>query len=296
MPNSERRAALYRTVTRAALLGLIVNVALGAVKLVAGFVSGSFALISDAVNSLGDAFTSVVVLFAIRVAQRPPDAEHPYGHTRAEAIAGSNVAVIVMVSALIVGWQAIERLGVRHPLPPAWTLWIAGANAVIKEVLYQYKIRVGRRTGSTLLIANAWDHRADAFCSLAVLVGLALVRWGGPAWIWADEGAALVVVIAIIYSSARVFRAAAVELMDQQADPDMVEAVRRTAEAHDGVHHVETLRLRKTGIEYLADIHIEVDHDMTIADGHQIGHDVKDALMQQYDTLRDVLVHLEPHE
>lgn len=296
MPNSAARSQLYQQVTRAAALGLAVNLALGVIKLVAGIYSRSFALMSDAINSIGDSFTSIVVLIALRVAQRPPDDEHPYGHTRAEAIAGSNVALIIILSALLIGWHTLTRWGTRSDLPPTWTLWIAGANVAIKEALYQYKIRIGKRTGSSALIAHAWDHRADAFCSLAVLLGLALVRFGGPTWHRADEGAALVVVVAIIVSSARVFRASAVELMDVQADPAMVEAVRAAAEAIDGVHHVETLRLRKTGIEYLADIHIEVDKHMTVAAGHKLGHDMKDELMRRFSTLRDVLVHLEPHE
>ncbi len=171
--------SLYRSATRAALLGLVVNSALGVVKLIGGLVGNSFALLSDAVNSLGDSLTSVVVVYALRVAQRPPDNEHPYGHTRAEAIAATNVAVVIILSALMIGWEAIQRLSTSHEAPPVWTLWIAGANVIIKEALYQYKVRVGRRVRSAAVMANAWDHRSDALCSLAVLTGLAIVRWGG---------------------------------------------------------------------------------------------------------------------
>src|SRR6478752_6159164 len=179
------RPSAYQDATQAALLGLVVNLALGLIKLIGGLIASSFALVADAVNSLGDVFSSVVVLVALRVAQSPPDEEHPYGHSRAEAIAGSNVALLVILSALYVGYEAVRRLTVSHELPPGWTLWIAGANAVIKEALYRYKMTVGRRTGSSAVIANAWDHRSDAMCSLAVFVGLAIVRVGGPRWIWA---------------------------------------------------------------------------------------------------------------
>lgn len=288
-------ANLYRDATRAALLGLVVNLVLGVVKLVGGLVSGSFALISDAVNSLGDVFTSLVVLFAFRFAQRPPDLEHPYGHTRAEAIAASNVALLIIVSALVVAWEAVQRMGDQHGIPPMWTLWIAGGNAVIKEGLYRYKAHVGQRIGSSALIAHAWDHRSDALCSLAVLVGLSVIRVGGPAFIYADEVAALVVVIAIIWSGLRVFRHSASELMDLQAHPDLVECVRREAESVPNVCGVEKLWLRKSGLEYFADIHIEVDQHRTVADGHQIGHAVKDRLLEKFSALRDVLVHLEPY-
>ncbi len=286
--------SLYQEVTRAALLGLAVNFALGAVKITGGVVSGSYALIADGVNSLGDVFTSVIILFALRVAQRPPDAEHPYGHTRAEAIAASNVALLIIVSALAIGWEALRRFWDPHDLPPNWTLWIAGCNVVIKEALYRYKIGVGKRTGSQSIIANAWDHRSDALCSLAVLVGLAVVRWGGPKFIWGDEAAALVVVAAILWSGMLLFRSSANELMDVQAGDELVEAIRAIAASEPGVQGIEKLWVRKSGLEYFADIHIEVDPHLTVAEGHRIGHRVKDRLLGHFSALRDVLVHLEP--
>ncbi|MCA9110440.1 MAG: cation transporter [Planctomycetaceae bacterium] len=281
--------------TQTAILGLLINLLLGVVKLVGGILGSSFALISDAVNSLGDVFMSLVVVYALRVAQRPPDDEHPYGHTRAEAIAGSNVALLVIVSALLVGWEAIQRINVQHDLPPVWTLWIAGANILIKEGLYRWNIRIGKRTRSSVVMASAWDHRSDAFCSLAVLIGLGIVRWGGQAWIGADEVAALVVVVAIIWSASQLFRSSASELMDVQAHDELVAQIRQAAEAVPDVREIETLWVRKSGLEYFADIHIEVDQHLTVAEGHEIGHRVKDRLLEQFSMLRDVLVHLEPY-
>jgi cation diffusion facilitator family transporter len=286
--------SLYGEVTRAAFLGLAVNLALGVVKLIGGLVSGSFALVSDALNSLGDVVTSVIILFALRVAQRPPDAEHPYGHTRAEAIAASNVSLLIIVSAVFIGWEAIARLGTAHDSPPVWALWIAGANVIIKESLYRYKVRVARRNASQSIMANAWDHRGDALCSLAVLLGLATVRWGGDNFLWADEAAALVVVVAIIASGVMLFRQSTSELMDVQAPDTLVATIRAVAGAVPGVRGVETLWVRKSGLEYFADIHIEVDPQVTVAEGHRVGHLVKDQLLAQFPMLRDVLVHLEP--
>lgn len=288
-------AHIYAEVTRAAYLGLAVNFLLGATKLAGGIVGNSFALIADAVNSIGDVVTTVVVLFALHVAQRPADAEHPYGHTRAEGIAASNVAVLIIVSAALIGWEAMQRITVQHEIPPPWTLWIAGVNVLIKEALYQYKVRVGRRTGSAAIIANAWDHRSDAFCSLAVLIGLSAIRIGGARYIWADEAASLVVVAAIVWSGVQLFRSTARELMDAQADSEYVDNIRTVAATVAGVEGVETLWVRKSGLEYFADIHIEVNPDLSVAEGHQIGHRVKDRLLDEVSTLRDVLVHLEPH-
>ncbi|WP_146393185.1 cation diffusion facilitator family transporter [Allorhodopirellula solitaria] len=288
-------SSLYREVTQAALLGLVVNLVLGVVKLVGGILGSSFALIADAVNSIGDVVTTLVVLFALRVAQRPADAEHPYGHSRAEGIAASNVALLVIISAVLVGWEAIQRISTEHTVPPAWTLWIAGGNVIIKEGLYRYKVQVGKRTGSASIIANAWDHRSDALCALAVLIGLAAVRFGGPRFAWADEAASLVVVAAIVWTGVQLFRASASELMDVQANPDLVDRMRAAAVEVDGVENVETLWVRKSGLEYFADIHIEVDQALTVAEGHRIGHRVKDHLLEQFISLRDVLVHLEPY-
>ena len=288
------RQSLYREVTKAALIGLAINIVLAAVKLVGGIVGQSFALIADAVNSLGDVVTTIVVLVALRVAQKPPDAEHPYGHSRAEGIAATNVALLIIISAGVVIWEAVNHFSQLHTVPPIWTIWIAGLNVVIKEGLYQYNVRVGVRTGSAAIIANAWDHRADAFCAGAVLIGLAAVRYGGSRWMWADEAASIVVGTAIVWSGVELFRKSGSELMDVQAEPELVNQMRACAMNVGGVADVETLWVRKSGLEYFADIHIEVDATITVAEGHRIGHLVKDQLLNQFISLRDVLVHLEP--
>src|SRR5271157_3589500 len=228
---------LYHEAVQATWLGLVVNLLLGCAKLAGGLVGQSYALISDAVNSLGDVFTSVAVLLAFRVAQKPADAEHPYGHTRAEAIAGSNVAVLVIVLALLVGWGALQGFSPHaHAVPPLWTLAIAGSNVVIKEALYQYKIRLGRRAGSS-----------------------------------------------------------AQELMDAQAAGAFVDQIRGAAAAVPGVKRIDKLWVRKSGLEYLVDIHIQVRADQTVDEGHRISHLVKDELLNRFANLRDVLVHLEPY-
>lgn len=286
----------YREATHAAILGLAVNLVLAVVKLIGGVVGHSFALLSDAANSIGDVLTSCVVLFALRVAQKPADAEHPYGHTRIEAVAGSNVAVLIIVSAAWIGWEAINRFSQPHPIPPAWTLWIASGNVLVKEALYRYNIRVGRKTGSLAIIAGAWDHRSDALCSLAVLVGLATIRIGGPKYIWADEVASLVVVAAILWTAISLLRQSTNELLDAQADDELVAEMRASVMQVEGVLGVEKFWVRKSGLELFADIHIEVVPDKTVAAGHLIGHQAKERLMTEFPKLRDVLVHLEPYQ
>jgi cation diffusion facilitator family transporter len=288
-------ASTYGDATRAAVVGLLINLALGVIKLVGGVLGHSFALVSDAVNSLGDAVGTVVVIFALRVAQRPPDDEHPYGHSRAEALAGSYVALLMTVSAMFVAHEAWRQLSLEQTLPHVWTLWLAGANVVVKEALYRYKSAVGRRTKSSALLANAWDHRSDALCSLAVLCGLSLAVFLGPTWSAADEIASLVVAAFIALTGIRLVRQSASELMDLQADDELVREIRAVAAAVPQVKQVEKLHVRKSGLEYFVDIHVNVDPQLTVEVGHRIGHDVKDSLRQKWPMLRDVLVHLEPY-
>jgi cation diffusion facilitator family transporter len=286
---------VYARAERGALAGLLANLALAAGKLTAGLFSGSFALIADAINSLGDVLASLVVLASLRFAQRPPDAGHPYGHTRIEAIAGAIVSVLILASAGAIAVEAVRRIPLVHPPPPAWTLWVAGITIVLKEALYRYQWRIGRLSGSQATLANAWDHRADALAALAVLAGLSLVRFGGPGWGSADEFAALCVVAVILWGGLRLLLGSIHELMDAQAEPEFVERLRRAALDVTQVAAVEKLLVRKSGLEYFVDLHLEVDPAMTVESGHRVGHAVKDRLLEAHPEIREVLVHLEPH-
>ncbi len=294
MPHAAPISGLYDQASRAARLGLLVNVGLAAVKLVAGILGHSIALIADAVNSIGDGLTSSVIIYGLGVAQRPADAEHPYGHSRAESVAALSVAVLIATSAIALAIETLRGFGAWHPIPPLWTLWIAAANVVIKESLYRYKRRVAERTGSQALVAGAWDHRSDALCSAAVLVGLGIVRYGGAKFIWADEVAALVVVVFILVSSIELYRGNASQLLDEQCNKAVLDMIRRLAEATPGVVRVEQIRARRSGIEALVDIHIEVDGALSVDAGHRIAHDVQERLVNGVTQVAAVLVHVEP--
>jgi cation diffusion facilitator family transporter len=294
MSSTESISGLYRTARTAAWAGLAVNVVLAVVKLVAGFVGHSIALVADAVNSLGDGLTSGVILYALGIAQRPADREHPYGHSRAESIAALSVAVLIGASAIGIAIESLRSLGRTHAMPPVWTLWIAAGNAIIKESMYQYKRRVARRTGSQALVAGAWDHRSDALCSVAVLVGLALARYGGASLIWADKAAAIAVAGLILLATIKLFRRSASQLMDEQAEDETLAAIRRVAEQAPGVVRVEQIRARRSGLEMFVDIHIEVDSSLTVSEGHRIGHDVQRRLVETMTPISEVLVHVEP--
>jgi cation diffusion facilitator family transporter len=284
----------YRQSRRAAFLAVAISVALGLIQFLGGYFGHSVALMSDAVHSFGDALTSGVVFAALLWAQQPADAEHPYGHTRAEAVAGSNVALVLVLLGLGVLWEALSTLGEDSPVPEWYTLVIACAGVVLKEGLYRYEIRVSQSTGSTAMKASAWDHRLDALGSLAVMIGLALARGGGPAWHSADHVAAIVVGLVLVWTGSRLFWSSLHELLDRQADPETLEAVRLEALRVPGVQGVEKLFVRKTGLEYLVDIHVEVDPELSVRESHEIGHEVKNRLLQRIVTVKDVLVHIEP--
>jgi cation diffusion facilitator family transporter len=283
---------LYREGRRAALLGLAVTLTLGLAKLAGGLLGHSIALVSDAVHSLGDALAAAAVWGALLWAQHPADPEHPYGHARAEAVAGSNVSLLLILSALLVGWESLRTFAEPSPPPEPYTLVIAFCSALVNEGLYRYQAAVARRTGSRAVLAAAWDQRLDALGSVGVLVGLALARWAD--WHAADHLAALAVAGLILWAAGGLLWGSLQELMDRQADPEVLEEVRRTALTVPGVRGVEKLLVRKAGLEHLVDIHVEVDPEISVREGHALGHAVKDRLLEQIVTVKDVLVHIEP--
>lgn len=285
---------LYRQARKAATWGIAVSLGLGLAKLLGGLFGHSLALVSDAAHSLVDAALSAALLGALLVAQRPADREHPYGHARFEAVAGSGVALLLIALALGIAHEAFVTIGVDRILPAAYTLAIALGGALVQEALYRQTRRVARETGSAALLAAAWDYRLDAFGSIAVVAGVALARWGGPSWRWADHAAALVVASGVLWVGVTLLWGNIQDLMDRQANPDLLDAVRDQAMSVKGVLGVETLRVRKVGLEYLVDIHVEVDPEHSVRDGHAIAHAVKDRVIDRFVPIRDVLVHVEP--
>jgi cation diffusion facilitator family transporter len=287
------RRDLYRQARRAAGWGIVVSLGLGLAKLLGGLFGHSLALVSDAVHSLVDAAISAALLGALLVAQRPADNEHPYGHARFEAVAGAGVAVMLILLALGIGREAIGTIGMEPVIPSWYTILIAMSGAIVQECLYRYARQVARKTGSAALLATAWDYRLDALGSIAVVGGVALARCG-PSFYWADHAAAVVVALSVLWVGGTLLWGNIQDLMDRQAEPELLEAVKLEALAVEGVEGVETLRVRKVGLEYLVDIHVEVAPDRTVKEGHDIAHAVKDRVLDRFVPIRDVLVHVEP--
>jgi len=285
---------LYREARKAASWGIAVSLALGLSKLLGGLFGHSLALVSDAIHSLVDAVISAALVGALVISQRPADREHPYGHARFEAVVGAGVALVLILLALGIARHSLVTLGTAWHPPESYTLAIALGGALVQEGLFRYAREVARRTGSNALLATAWDYRLDALGGLAVVVGVAMSRWGGPAWHWADHAAALMVAASVLWVGGSLLWGNVQDLMDRQADLSMIDAVRDEALVVPGVLGVEKLRVRKVGLEYLVDIHVEVAPEQTVRDGHDIAHAVKNRVRGRIITIRDVLVHIEP--
>lgn len=283
---------LYHESRRAALWGIGVSVALGSVKLLGGLLGHSLALLSDAMHSLVDAAISTALLAALVVAQRPPDREHPYGHGRVEAVAGAGVALVLLALAAAIAYESLSTIAIRHHPPAGFTLLIACGGAFVQELLYRYVSRLARRTGSTALLATAWDYRLDALGGIGVLIGIALAKWAG--WPWADHAAAVLVAGTVLWIGGSLLWENVQALIDRQADPEILRLVREEAQVVPGVLAVEKLRVRRMGIEHVAEIHVQVDGRQTVSGGHEIGHAVKDRLIGRVPSISDVVVHVEP--
>jgi cation diffusion facilitator family transporter len=288
------RQRVYVDATRAAVWGLGVNIFLMIAKLVGGIMTGSAALIADAVNSIGDVASALAVRAALKLAQIDEDDDHPYGHTKAESIAGLCVALLVAFSAGLLALETAKRFGGELRVPGLIAGVIAAVCGIVKEVIYRYTLRVAQRLDSSALKAAAWDHRSDALGSGVVAISLLIAPYAGSVGPYLDPIAALCVCAMLVHTGARIFTSTAGELMDQQADDKVMQRVREIGEQVAGVVEVEKLRVRKSGLEYFIEIHVQVDGKLSVDEGHRIGHDVKDKLLAELPRVRDVHVHIEP--
>ena len=239
------RESVYVDASRAAEWGLGVNIVLMIVKMAGGVVTASSALIADAVNSIGDVASAMAVRGALHVAQIEEDEDHPYGHTKAESIAGLCVALLVAFSAALLAVETMKRFDEYLKVPTIAAGLIARICGVSKEVIYQYTRRVAKRLDSSALRATAWDHRADAMSSGMVAVSLLLAPYAGWVGPYIDPIAAMCVCTLLVITGLRIFIRTARELMDQQADEATVAQIRNVSAKVDGVKEVEKLRVSK---------------------------------------------------
>ncbi len=287
---------------RATFIGIAVNIVLGAAKFAAGILGHSHALIADATESFADIFNSLIVWRGIVVAEAPADKDHPYGHGKAEPLAAAFGAAMLLFGALWIAAKAlndISALGnpvsaaMREP-PRSFTLLVLGLVVIVKEALFRFVLSEGTAIENTAVTTDAWHHRSDAITSIAAAVGITIALLGGPKYVAADDFAAIFAAIVIGFNGFLLLRPALSELMDKAPDEQLNQEVLVIAGTVAGVGRVEKCFVRKMGYHYYAEMHIEVDPQMTVQCSHNIAHAVKNRVREKLPRVHDVLVHIEP--
>ncbi len=292
------KAAMRRLTqgVRAAQTGLVVNIVLVLVKLISGIVGHSYALVADAIESSTDIFSSLIVWGGLQVAARPADESHPYGHGKAESLAAAAVAVMLLGASIGIAVTAVREIITPHHAPRPFTLFVVAGVVVIKEVLFRTVLKVGNTIESTSVKTDAWHHRSDAFTSLAAFVGISLALWGGPGWESADDWAALLASFIIALNGARFLMTAVHELMDRLPSEGIVEQIVAAAHSVPGVLATEKERVRKFGVDYLVDLHVQSDPGMSLHEAHVLSGKVKATIQAAVPAAAEVLIHMEPYE
>src|SRR5437016_9420515 len=260
-----------QTGARIALFGLAINIMLASVKMLAGFFGNAYVLIADGIESAMDVGGSIVIWGGLKVAARPPDRTHPYGHGKAEPIAAVIVAIGVLAAAVGLAIQSVREIFLPHHGPAPWTLAVLVVTVVVKETLFRYVIRFGQKIESTAVKTDAWHHRFDAMTSAAAFIGISLALIGGKKWQSADDWAALVACVLIAANGVRLAWPAFYEIMDTAPGGKIVRSIRRVANSVPGVVTVEKCRARKLGLDCYVDLHVGVDGKISVQEGHEIG-------------------------
>lgn len=284
------------TAVKATYFSIAGNACLAVIKGLAGFFGNSYALIADAIESTTDIFSSFLVLFGLKYANRPADKNHPYGHGRAEPLITFLVVGFLITSATIIAYESIKNIRTPHELPQVWTLFVLVPLIIWKEISFQLVMKKAKETNSSSLKADAWHHRSDAITSVAALIGISIALFFGKGYETADDWAALFASGFIFYNSYKIFRPALGEIMDEHRYDDLVENIRKISLTVDGVVGTEKCFIRKAGMKYHVDLHATVNSEITVKHGHEIAHRLKDTLRNEIPQLGHVLIHIEPNE
>jgi len=284
------------TAIRTTYFSIIGNTSLALIKGLAGFLGNSYALIADAIESTTDIFSSLFVLFGLKYAKRPADKNHPYGHGKIEPLITFLVVAFLVTSATIIAYESIQNIRTPHKIPKPWTLIVLGAIIIWKEASYRIVIKKSIETNSSSLKADAWHHRSDAITSVMAFIGISIALIFGKGYETADDWAALFASAFILYNSYLIFRPALGEIMDENLYDDLMEEIREESVKVKGVIGTEKCFIRKAGMKYHVDLHVIVDGKMSVKEGHDIAHNLKDYLRNEIPNLGHVLIHIEPNE
>ncbi len=287
--------ARYRDIRKVTIVGAVVDLLLGAAKVIVGMTAGSQALVADGIHSFSDLATDFLVLFAAKHAHRKADVEHPYGHGRIETVATVALGVSLVLVAIGISYDAVRRLLDPEMLlhPGMLALVVALVSVAAKEIIYQYTARAARRLRSKMLLANAWHSRSDAISSIVVVIGVVGTMAG---FTYLDALAAVAVALMIAKIGWDLLWKSLEELIDTALEPEKVEEIRNTIMSVNGVRACHMLRTRHSGSDVLADVHILVDPVLSVSEGHQIGESVRQRLLEKVENVADVTVHIDPED
>lgn len=272
------------------------NLCLAVIKAVAGIFGNSYALIADAIESITDVFSSLLVLFGLKYAKRPADENHPYGHGKIEPLITFVIVGLLISSAILIAYQSIKNMQLPHKTPSWWTLIVLAVIIVWKEISYRIVLKKSKETHSSSLHADAWHHRSDAITSVAAFIGISVAIVMGPGYENADNWAALFASGFILFNAYLIFRPALGEVMDEHRYDDLIEEIREVSFSVNGIRGTEKCYIRKAGMVYHVDLHAMVDGHITVEEGHRLAHVLKDTLLKKIPQLGQVLIHIEPNE
>ena len=286
-----------REARRITIAGMGVNLLLPGAKFALGILGHSQAVVADAVHSLSDMLTDVLVLFGIKIWSAPADEQHPYGHQRIETIVTLLISFLLTLVAFEIGWGAIQRLGSGPSSQPPLLFAVLGplVSIIAKEILFRKTRAVGKRIHSSALIANAWHHRSDALSSIPALIAVAMASLF-PAWAFLDSVGAVIVALLILKVVWEIAAPALSELSERGADDEDVRVITGLAESVEGVCSIHRLRTRRLGAGWFVDLHALVDGALLVREGHDIATKIQDLLLEEGPAVVDVTVHIEPDE
>ena len=290
-PEHRRRLALAKRVTA---LGMVVSGSLSATKLLVGWMANSTAVFADGLENAGDLFGSGLVLYALRIASRPPDREHPYGHGRSETIAGLAVGFLLGASGIVICYESWRRLHIPTELPHPYAVWPLIASIIVKNGLSFGKFHYGRRLGSAALVADAWHDGIEVVSGAVALAALGLTLFDPQHFADADHWGGFAVGLIVLITAWHVVRDTSDELMDAMPNEQRIERIREVALSASGVRGVEKIFARKTGLQYYVELHLEVDPQMTVQDSHDLATRTRFLIRERLDWIADVVVHVEP--
>ena len=295
--NNTNENDFQKVANRVSMITIIGNIALSVIKLIAGIIAHSNAMISDAVHSASDVFSTIVVIIGIKLASKKSDKEHPYGHERLECVAAIVLAIVLFITGLGVGMEALKNIvsgDYENLMVPGILALIAAILSIVaKEGMYWYTRYYAKKIDSSALMADAWHHRSDAFSSIGALIGIGGARLGFPIM---DSIASLVIFVFIVKAAFDIFKDAMDKMVDHSCDEAMEKQLRDCIMRNDKVLGLDLLQTRIFGNKIYVDVEIQADASLTLREGHKIAEAVHDDIERTFPKVKHIMVHVNPAE